>query len=99
MIVVSGTVAIRPDKREEAVAAAVTMANATAAEKGCLTYRFYADIEDPHLFRIFEEWETEEALQAHFQTPHMAAFNQTLPQLVAGPADIKMYVVAQVSSM
>ena len=99
MIVVSGTVPVRADKRDEAVAAALEMARATAEEAGCITYRFYADLEDPNIFRIFEEWETAEALVAHFQTPHMAELNQKLPGLVAGPADIKKYVVTQVEAL
>jgi quinol monooxygenase YgiN len=99
MTVVAGTVRVRPDKRDEAIRVALTMAKATQAESGCRTYRFYADLEDPSLFFIFEEWESEEALGAHFQTAHMAAFQAALPALVAGAPDIRFYNVESVRSM
>jgi quinol monooxygenase YgiN len=72
MIVISGTVQVQPPLRAEAIAKAVWMQQLSQAEPGCRCYRFYTDLEDPNCFRIFEEWESEEALKAHFQTPHMA---------------------------
>jgi quinol monooxygenase YgiN len=48
---------------------------ATRAEPGCLHYSFAADLVDPDIMRITEKWENPEALEAHFKSPHMAAFN------------------------
>ena len=92
MILVAGTVKIHLEKREEATRAARAMAEATRKEPGCLSYRFYADIEAPDTFFLFEEWETEEALARHFATPHMAEFQAQLPGLLAGPLAFKRYV-------
>jgi quinol monooxygenase YgiN len=99
MMVVAGTVRVRPEKRDEAIRLALTMATATQAESGCRAYRFYADLEDASVFFIFEEWESEEALGAHFQTAHMAAFQAALPGVVAGPPDIRFYTVSSARSM
>jgi quinol monooxygenase YgiN len=91
MIIVSGSVRIRPEARDEAVQAALTMAEATRAEAGCRTYRFSFDMTDPTLVYVYEEWESAEALERHFATPHMAAFQQALPALLAGPVSIDRY--------
>ena len=99
MIVVAGTVAVKPETREEAVRAALEMARATRAEPGCISYRFFADLADPNTFLIFEEWESDEALATHFQTPHMATFQQRLPRFLAGGLAIKRYAVASVAAM
>jgi quinol monooxygenase YgiN len=99
MTVVAGTVRVRPEKRDEAVRVALTMAKATQAESGCRAYRFYADLEDPSLFFIFEEWESDEALGVHFQTEHMRVFQAALPAIVAGPPDIRFYTVSAVRGM
>ena len=48
---------------------------------------------------IHEEWESAEALQRHFATPHMAEFRRELPQIVSGPASIMRYEVASVTKM
>ncbi len=99
MIVIAGTVPIHPERQAEAIQVALRMAAATEAEAGCLGYRFYADIGDPNTWLIFEQWENEEALTRHFQTPHMAEFRQQLPNYVTGPARIKRYVVESVAEM
>jgi quinol monooxygenase YgiN len=99
MIVVAGTVAVRPETRSDAIRAALAMAEATRTEAGCLSYRFFADLQDPNTFLVFEEWESEAALAAHFQTPHMAAFQQALPRFLAGGLAIKRYVVESVAAM
>jgi len=99
MIVVAGTVAVRPETREDAVRAALAMARATTEEPGCISYRFFTDLTDPNTFLIFEEWASDEALAKHFQTPHMAAFQRELPRFLAGGLAIKRYEVASVAAM
>ena len=99
MIVIAGTTAVKPERREEAMRAALAMARATRAESGCLAYRFYADLEDPNTFFVFESWETEEALARHFQTEHMQQFRQRLPALLAAPPAITRYLVTSAAPM
>jgi len=99
MLIVAGRVPVKPERRAQALAAAVKMARATQAEAGCRSYAFSSDLEDPNLFLVFEEWESEAALAAHFQTPHMAEFNAVIPQLVAGPPSINRYEVAAMVKM
>ena len=99
MIVVAGTVAIKPGKRADALRVAQTMARATEAEAGCVRYRFFADLEDPLIFFLFEEWESDDALARHFHTPHMKAFQQELPALLAGRLDIRRYAVSASAPM
>lgn len=78
MIVVTGVVEIDSEHVWPATTAAGKMIAATQKEKGCLTYCFYVDITDQRKFRIYEEWESEEALAAHMKTPHMAEFQTAL---------------------
>lgn len=99
MIVIAGSVVVRADRREEAIKAARTMATATRKEAGCITYRFSVDVDDPNTMLIFEEWETEEALGRHFQTPHMETFRAALPGLLGGAPTLKRYEVAAASAM
>ena len=95
MIVVSGTIFIQPNKVEAAIEAAKAMMEKTAEEVGCISYRFYADIEAPDVFRVFEEWESQEALDAHFETPHMAEFRGKIGGLLAAPPAIRRYIVSE----
>ena len=99
MIVVSGIIPVKAETRDEAVRLALDMAKATQAEAGCLFYQFYADLADPNLFRVFEEWESDAALGRHMQTDHMAKFIKEIPRLVAGPIEAKKYTVSAAESL
>ena len=94
MIVVTGSVRIRPEHREAAVRAALTMADATRREAGCRAYRFSADLADPALFYVHEEWESAEALTRHFAAPHLAEFNRQIPAFLAAPPEITRFEVS-----
>lgn len=61
--------------------AIAAMVKASNAEDGCLSYTFTQDILDPSTMYIVEKWKDEAALVAHFQAPHMAAFQQALGEL------------------
>jgi len=99
MIVIAGSVPVRVEKREAAIGAAVEMVRATRAEPGCLSYGFYAAIDDPNRILVLEEWESEEALARHFASEHMKTFSRILPEVLAGPPSIKRYTVASVGSI
>src|SRR5262245_29572547 len=99
MIVVAGTVRIRPEAREAAAEAALAMIAATRREPGCRAYRFASDLADPTLIHVHEEWDSAEALERHFATPHMAEFRQKLPGLVAGPGSFMRYEIASATPM
>ena len=99
MILVAGAVQVKPEMRDAAIQTALKMAQATQAETGCITYKFYADLEDATTFFIFEAWESEEALTQHFQTEHMAEFRQHLPGLLAGEMDVKRYDIEAVTTI
>ena len=46
---------------------------ATRAEPGCGAYSYAVDVLDPNLLHVAEEWSSEEAIDLHMQSPHMAA--------------------------
>jgi quinol monooxygenase YgiN len=94
MVAVAGRVAIKPEMREQAIAAAIKMTHETHKESGCLQYHFYTDVEDPNLLHVFEEWESQEALDTHFTLPHMAEFLAALGECAAGEATVIRYVVS-----
>jgi quinol monooxygenase YgiN len=99
MIVIAGHVAIDPARREPAVAAAREMMAETRKEQGCLSYTFSADLEEPGRFRIFEEWESDEALRAHFASPHMARFRTAMAGLGVREMAIQRYEVTKVGPL
>ncbi len=45
--------------------------------------------------RIFERWESQEALDAHFATAHFADFSEFIVDVVDGEAEFVRYEIAQ----
>ena len=96
MIIVHGTIPIRPDCRERALELARAMTEATQAEAGCISYDFYVGLSDPNTLMLFQEWENMDALMGHFQTEHMDEFLRELPQVVSGEITTRRYAVQSV---
>lgn len=76
--------------------AIATMETASRAEPGCHDYTFAVELSDPNKLRITECWENEAALQAHFATPHMAAFNEAMAKAGPRSMDLKCYEATEV---
>ena len=96
MIIVHGSIPIRPERRDQALALAKQMAAASRNEKGCMSYEFYVGLADPDTLMLFQEWESMEALMGHFDTDHMDVFLQQLPDLVSGEIVTRRYAVQEV---
>lgn len=77
------------------IAAARRLAAATRAEPGCLRYHIGLDVERPSALRLSETWRDLAALQAHFATPHMAAFRQVLASEPGVRTEIEIFSVAR----
>lgn len=96
MLVIAGRIELDPRNRERAIAAAREMMTETLKEPGCRSYVFSAEFDDPGAFRIFEEWESEDALKLHFQAPHMAKFQAAMGTLGIKGMKVQRYEVSKV---
>jgi quinol monooxygenase YgiN len=67
----------------------------TRAEAGCISYDLHQSQSDPALFVFYEDWASQAALDAHFQTPHLQALHKLVPDLVDGPLDITRWTVVK----
>lgn len=81
MLIVLGTAKLGEGALEAGRAALEKMIAASRLEDGCIDYAYSIDISEPTVMRITEKWVDDAALAFHFQTPHMAAFQQALAGL------------------
>ena len=99
MIVVAGTAPLQAGAGEWAEKLIEEVVRETRKEAGCLSYTFYVTVGDPNTIHVFEEWESEEALNAHLQQEHTQRFLASIGELLAGAPDIKRYDVTAVSKL
>ncbi|HJN51537.1 MAG: putative quinol monooxygenase [Pseudomonadales bacterium] len=93
MIIVHGTFPVKADLRDEALTLMRQMAVASQTEDGCISYEFYVGLSQPNSLLLFQEWESVEALQNHFETKHMAEFLKELPDVLDGEVSTRRYEV------
>jgi quinol monooxygenase YgiN len=91
MLIVQGWMRFAPGEIDKFSQAAQLMVTETRKEEGCLHYAFARDLNDPDTIRISELWADEAALEAHFKSPHMAAFGAGLAQVERIDADVRLY--------
>jgi multiple sugar transport system substrate-binding protein len=60
----------------------------TRVEKGCIHYDMHQSTTDPALFLFYENWESEDDLQRHLGSPHIAAWFKLSQELLAEPIQI-----------
>jgi quinol monooxygenase YgiN len=95
VLIVLGSAVAAPGRRDELVAAAQAVAVATRGDRGCLTYSFAADVEDPDRIHSIEIWADRSALDEHMDHDHTAAFLRVAPGLVDGEPTMTFHDVAE----
>jgi len=93
MIIVSGTLRFSPAGHQELFEAMDRMETATRAELGCRTYTFYVERADNCRFRVYEEWDSWDALEAHGDSAHMAEFREVVGRIGVLDRDIRAFEV------
>ncbi|MEM1300142.1 MAG: putative quinol monooxygenase [Pseudomonadota bacterium] len=99
MIIVTGTFELPGDGVDKAKDAMASMVAETLKEDGCIEYRFWQSISSPTTFRVYEEWESDAHLEAHFATPHMATFRAALGEINLISRQVKKMVAGAVTDL
>jgi quinol monooxygenase YgiN len=93
VLLVIGDATAAPGRRDALLRAARDVAAATRADRGCLSYGFFADVEDPDRVVSIEAWVDRAALDAHLEHDHTRRFLQVVPGLVAGDPTMAFHEV------
>ena len=99
MLVIAGTVTIDPAHFDALKAAAIEMMAETHKEPGNIAYVFSSSLEDAGTVHIFEHWESQAALDAHFKAPHMAKFQAAIGGLGIKDMTVQKFEISSVGSL
>lgn len=99
MIVLHASFPIDPDRRDEALELVEDPVEQSRAEDGMIDYRATTDVADPNVVRFFEQYEDEDAFEAHTETEHFQAFEAALPDLLAGEPDVRRFDVESATEL
>ena len=85
---VVATIPVKPEHVEAMRGPLNDLAEATRQEEGCLAYDLYESAAAPGVFVTVERWTGQDALDAHMQTPHVAAAFAAAGDALAGEVAI-----------
>jgi quinol monooxygenase YgiN len=93
-VIVAGTVRVPPENVANFRPQMAAMVEASRAEDGCETYAYAEDALEPGLMHVFEVWRDQAALEAHFQTAHLAAWRAAWPAFGVSNRNLTLYDIA-----
>ena len=97
MIVISGLITVEASDHDAAVELFAPLVEATLQEEGCGAYGFWANPNESGTFRVYEEWDNDDALTAHMSAPHMIEFLGGMAGLKVTGTSINRYDVSEVT--
>jgi quinol monooxygenase YgiN len=96
MQIVYAVLTAAPEHREAVIDHAREIAAASREEPGVIDYRVATDVEDPNVLRFVEQYDSEEAVEAHSETEHYEAFAEAvIPDLLASEPEITQFEVTR----
>jgi quinol monooxygenase YgiN len=96
MLIIAGSLTTKDGGRDLFLDTVKTMVVATLQEPGCREYAFSPDPDDPNRILLFELWDDQEALDAHFASDHMAQFQLAIKDVPMVGADVQKYTISEV---
>ena len=90
MIVITGSVQLRPEHLATATALAIEHSRRSRAEPGCLAHNCHIDAEDPTRIVFVEEWADMVAVKQHFAVPESGQFVRALGELAVAAPTMKL---------
>jgi quinol monooxygenase YgiN len=91
LVIVHGSVDVKPEHWEELMRLCLEHVERSRQEPGCISHAVHVDAEDPNRLVFFEEWESMEALEAHFRVPTSITFVEQAEELAAGKPEIRIF--------
>ncbi len=99
MLIVAGSITTQPGGRNAFLTAVQPMVAATLTEPGCHEYAFTPDPNDDDRIMLYELWDDQAALDGHFASEHMAAWQEVRAGLAIADASIKKYIISSVEEL
>jgi quinol monooxygenase YgiN len=91
MLTVVARLKAKPGREEEVKRTLLANVALTRAERGCIDYDLHQSHEDASLFLFYENWESQEDLDAHSRSAHIQALRARAGELLAEPAVIELF--------
>lgn len=83
----------KPESRSELVSLCTSMIVPSRAEKGCLHYSFYQNLQEENKFFFYEEWIDQPSIDAHNTSKHFLDFQPKFKSFIIGEPEINIHTI------
>ena len=91
MIIVLGSILVRPGHEDEALALSQTHVLRSRSEPGCIAHAVHRDTENPQRLVFVERWADQAALLTHFKVPESGQFVRDLGKLASAAPEMSVF--------
>jgi quinol monooxygenase YgiN len=91
ILTVIATIKAKVGKEEQMQQDLMSLLAPTRTESGCITFDLLLDNQDPSIFVLYENWENQAALDAHFQQPYVQKVFKSYEETLDEPITV-MYL-------
>lgn len=91
MIIVTGSVTVKPQNIETAIALSLEHVHRSRLENGCISHAVNVDTENANTLFFYEQWSTNQALMDHFAVPESKQFAASLTELAEQAPQLNIY--------
>jgi quinol monooxygenase YgiN len=98
MILITGHAILTAENAAGMIALGAEHSARSRGEVGCLAHHCHVDVEDAMRLVFVEEWESIDAVRAHFALPASAAFVAEMRALSPQPPVIRIYAAEDITA-
>ena len=98
MHIVTLRIKIPQNRRKDFLDAARLVLGPTRVQPGCISCRFYQDVDDPDAVFLVEEWKTRKELERHISSDQYRII-LSLVEISAKPPEFKLRTISKTEGM
>lgn len=76
MITLIATLTGKPENADELKTELLNLVENTTKESGCIQYKLHQEVDNPHMFRFYEQFKSQEAFDFHSNQPYIKAMGE-----------------------
>ncbi|MDJ0720536.1 MAG: putative quinol monooxygenase [Desulfobacterales bacterium] len=92
-VTVVATLKAKPGMEDTVRGAVEAVIGPTRAEPGCINYDLHQSNDNPTLFMLYENWTSEQDLDAHLAMPYLKDLVAKADDMLAEPVDIARFTM------
>ena len=91
MIIITGSITGTPDTIADLIAVSLEHVRRSRQEPGCISHAVHRDVENPLRLVFIEQWESPDAVRAHFAVPASMHFVRAATALSDSPPSLELF--------